>query len=143
MTDNQIIEAVENYPTMARAAKSLGISYSTFKRKAIKLNVWRPNQGAKNTRKILKDLNNVFTGKATMRTYNLKARLFADGYKEVKCESCGIEDTWNGKDIVLELDHINGDRKDNSLENLRILCPNCHSQTKTFRGRNHKKHKVL
>lgn len=43
---------------------------------------------------------------------------------------------WNGKSIILDLDHINGDNKDNRLENLRFLCPNCHSQTETFKGRN-------
>lgn len=52
-----------------------------------------------------------------------------------KCEECEI-DSWNGKSIVLELDHINGDSNDNSLENVRLLCPNCHSQTHTFRIKN-------
>lgn len=52
-----------------------------------------------------------------------------------KCARCGI-DKWNGKQIVLELDHINGDRSDNSRQNLECLCPNCHSQTPTWRGRN-------
>ena len=49
------------------------------------------------------------------------------------CEHCGIME-WQGKPITLELDHINGDNTDNSRENLRILCPNCHSQTSTFRN---------
>ena len=52
-----------------------------------------------------------------------------------KCDICGIKE-WHGKKIILELDHINGRRNDNRKENLRFLCPNCHSQTKTFRGRN-------
>jgi predicted RNA-binding Zn-ribbon protein involved in translation (DUF1610 family) len=51
-----------------------------------------------------------------------------------KCNICGI-DEWNNAPIVLEIDHINGDKYDNRLENLRFLCPNCHSQTKTFRNR--------
>ena len=54
---------------------------------------------------------------------------------EYKCVECGIKD-WNGKDIVLEIDHINGDNTDNRIENLRYLCPNCHSQTSTYKGRN-------
>jgi len=51
-----------------------------------------------------------------------------------KCSDCGIE-RWNNKEIGLELDHIDGDAANNNLENLRLLCPNCHSQTDTFRGR--------
>jgi hypothetical protein len=58
------------------------------------------------------------------------------------CELCGLKDTWNGRPITLELDHINGDNKDNKYSNLRLLCPNCHSQTDTFKGRN-KKNKPL
>jgi len=58
--------------------------------------------------------------------------LYAPGYK---CSECGI-DSWNEKPIVLELDHIDGDNRNNLPVNLRLLCPNCHSQTPTFRGRN-------
>lgn len=51
------------------------------------------------------------------------------------CVRCGTGDTWQGKRLVLEIDHINGDRLDNRLENLRYLCPSCHSQTPTFANR--------
>ena len=51
------------------------------------------------------------------------------------CWECGITE-WNGKDIVLELEHINGNSQDNSEENLSLLCPNCHSQTDTYKGKN-------
>lgn len=59
---------------------------------------------------------------------------------ERKCD-CGISDTWNGKPISLQLDHINGNRKDQSLENLRWICPNCHSQTSTFCSKNRRDNK--
>ncbi|AWN27447.1 HNH endonuclease signature motif containing protein [Streptomyces sp. NEAU-S7GS2] len=49
-----------------------------------------------------------------------------------QCSECSLGDTWQGKRLVLEIDHINGDRLDNRLENLRYLCPSCHSQTRTF-----------
>jgi hypothetical protein len=65
-------------------------------------------------------------------SYHLKARLYKEGLKEIKCEECGLE-YWNNKVITLELDHVNGITNDNRIENLRILCPNCHSQTETFR----------
>ncbi|WP_243879300.1 HNH endonuclease signature motif containing protein [Streptomyces sp. KS 21] len=51
------------------------------------------------------------------------------------CDECGIGDAWRGKRLVLEIDHINGDRLDNRRENLRYLCPSCHSQTGTFAKR--------
>ncbi len=55
---------------------------------------------------------------------------------EYKCVSCGNEGSWLNKPITLELDHIDGDSTNNNLENLRFLCPNCHSQTETFGRKN-------
>ncbi|MFD5732127.1 HNH endonuclease signature motif containing protein [Streptomyces sioyaensis] len=49
-----------------------------------------------------------------------------------QCAECGLGDTWQGRRLILEIDHINGDRLDNRQENLRYLCPSCHSQTRTF-----------
>lgn len=62
---------------------------------------------------------------------NIKHKLFDSGLKENKCEECGLTE-WMGKKISLHLDHINGDNLDHRIENLRILCPNCHSQTETY-----------
>lgn len=76
----------------------------------------------------------------TFRTYNLKLRLIKEGVKEYKCEECGLIE-WRGNSITLDLDHINGISTDHRLENLRLLCPNCHSQTPTFKGRNNKRNK--
>ena len=68
---------------------------------------------------------------------DLKRRLFKSGLKEKRCEHC-LNAQWMGRDIPLQLDHVNGIRNDNRIENLRILCPNCHALTPTWGGRNHK-----
>ena len=66
----------------------------------------------------------------------LKKRLVSEGRKEYKCESCLNSGEWNGKRLALQLDHKNGVPDDHRVENLRFLCPNCHSQTENFCGRN-------
>lgn len=68
-------------------------------------------------------------------TTSLKKRLWSEGKKSRRCEECGIRE-WNGRPAPLALDHINGIRSDNRIENLRILCYNCHGQTDTFCGKN-------
>jgi hypothetical protein len=71
-------------------------------------------------------------------TYNrtsLKARLIKNGTLKNVCSNCGISQ-WNGKEISLHLEHINGINNDNRIENLCLLCPNCHSQTDTYAGKN-------
>jgi len=73
-----------------------------------------------------------------LHTSNLKSRLFGVGIFENKCSECGITE-WNGKEIVCQLDHINGVSNDNRIENLRILCPNCHTQTETYSNKRFKK----
>jgi DNA-binding CsgD family transcriptional regulator len=67
--------------------------------------------------------------------FNLKLRLLREGLKEERCERCGLMD-WRGLPLTLALHHVNGKRNDNRLENLELLCPNCHSQTSNFAGRN-------
>lgn len=68
-------------------------------------------------------------------TSEIRRRLLREGIREHRCEGCGWCE-WRGRPIPLELDHIDGDRSNNQLENLRLLCPNCHAQTPTYRGRN-------
>lgn len=69
---------------------------------------------------------------------HLKNRLIKEGILEYKCAECGIKNIWNNKPISLHLDHINGINNDNRINNLRILCPNCHSQTATYAGKRNK-----
>lgn len=63
---------------------------------------------------------------STENSHRIKERLIREGIKKSICEFCGIAD-WYGEELPLELDHINGDHIDNRIENLKILCPNCHS----------------
>jgi len=65
----------------------------------------------------------------------VKVRLLADGLLANVCSECGISE-WRGKPLSIQMDHVNGDPYDHRLENLRMLCPNCHSQTETFGTRN-------
>ena len=73
-----------------------------------------------------------YRGNATLRK-----RLIEAGLLEPQCAECGLT-TWRGRPLPLHLDHINGDHTDNRLENLRILCPNCHAITDTWCARNRK-----
>lgn len=67
----------------------------------------------------------------------LKRRLVREGKLPYRCDVCGISE-WNGLPISLQLDHINGINNDHRLDNLRFICPNCHSQTTTYAGKNRK-----
>lgn len=77
----------------------------------------------------------IFVENSTLPNERIKDRALKEQLLVYKCYECSLVE-WNGKVIVLELDHINGNNKDHRLENLRLLCPNCHSQTSTFRGKN-------
>ncbi len=72
----------------------------------------------------------------------IKLRLVQAGLRNNACEMCGLSE-WCGKPLAIQLDHINGVCDDNRLENLRMLCPNCHSQTNTYGGRNLKNKKAI
>ncbi|GAB3863771.1 hypothetical protein GCM10028801_31960 [Nocardioides maradonensis] len=63
-------------------------------------------------------------------------RLFILDEHDACCAVCGIADEWNGQELVLVLDHIDGDSTNNARENLRMVCPNCDSQLPTFKNRN-------
>jgi hypothetical protein len=73
----------------------------------------------------------------TRNRTHVKARLLRMGLLEDRCAVCGLTE-WRGAPIPLELHHVNGDGADNRLENLTILCPNCHAQTASWGGRNRK-----
>jgi len=84
-----------------------------------------------------KPLENILVENSQYNRCHLKNRLIKEGILQYHCASCGC-DTWLDKPLMLQLDHINGISNDNRIENLRLLCPNCHSQTNTFGGKNKK-----
>ena len=118
-----------NYTHIQRALKELKIDTSHFRGRA-----WR--RGMPKAVIPAKSLEEILVENSTYQSYKLKRRLFEEGLKQPFCEQCGwAEKSIDGR-LPLELDHINGVRTDNRLENLRILCPNCHSLQLTHRGRN-------
>ena len=77
-------------------------------------------------------MEDYFSGKAPMQSDKLKIRLLNEGYLKPECSTCG-NTQWGDEEIPLQLDHKNGNDEDNSLDNLRLLCPNCHAQTPWYR----------
>lgn len=66
------------------------------------------------------------------KTGNLKKALITRGKDSTKCSECEVPNKWNSKELILQVDHIDGDRLNNTIDNLRFICPNCHSQTLTY-----------
>ena len=84
-----------------------------------------------------KPLNEILILDSTYQSHKLKRRLLSEGVKDHICESCRLSE-WLGKSIPLELHHKNGNNRDNRLDNLMLLCPNCHALTESYRGKNKK-----
>ena len=146
-TDAEFIQAVKSSSSIREALmklnlKAAGGNYECFHTRVKELNLstkhftdpkaW--NKGKKFGPK--RSLEEYLSG-VPIQSHKLKLRLISEGIKQHKCEKCGITE-WNGQPTPIELDHIDGNRHNNTIENLRILCPNCHAQTSTYRGRNKK-----
>lgn len=108
------------YVYLHRAVRSFNIDLSRMQPK-----IW-----SSGTAKPMSEL--LVLDPSTVPRRNLKKRLLKEKILENKCTNCQLGPEWHGKPISLQLDHINGNTHDNRIENLRILCPNCHSQTETF-----------
>lgn len=92
-------------------------------------------------RTVIKNDEEIFIKDTPVATKTIRDHYRNGNYSEYKCSICGLEPFWNGKELVLTLDHINGIHSDSRLENLRWVCPNCDRQLDTFSGRNFKRYK--
>ena len=121
-----LVEAGGNYACAKKRADALGLTKEHMHGQS-----WNKGKKVGPKRPVEEYLSN----QRPIQSYKLKNRLLAEGLKQHKCECCGITE-WNGQPAPIELDHIDGNRYNNTIENLRILCPNCHAQTDTYRGKN-------
>jgi hypothetical protein len=121
-----------NYATINRAIRRLELDTSHFKPRQY-------NGCTPANKKSLKDI--LVKDSIYSNTSRLKERLIREGSLENVCSICGQKPLWNGKPLVMVLDHINGESSDNRIENLRIVCRHCDSQLETFAGRNVKDRK--
>jgi len=97
-------------------------------------NIYRKKEFGKKT-----PIQNILVEGSKYSRPDLKRRLLEENLLENRCSVCGLMPEWEGMSLVMILDHINGISNDNRLSNLRFICPNCNSQTKTFSGRNVKR----
>ena len=146
-TKEEYLEAIKASKSIAQVCKTLGLkcaggNYKTIKDFIRENNIdtshftgqgW--NVGLKFKPNKQMPLYDILKENSKYQSYKLKNRLIENGLKEYRCECCKNTE-WNGKPIPLELHHINGDNTDNRIENLQILCPNCHAQTEHYRGKN-------
>lgn len=138
---DRIEDAIKDSVSFSETLRKLGIpnvgnNGATLKSIAIKNNIdFSHFTGRARTYKPARAYNieDYLNNRVRVSTYKLKKVLFETGFKENKCEICGVSE-WNNQPIHCQLHHINGNHLDNRLENLQILCPNCHSQTDNYCG---------
>ena len=127
----KLVPSGGNYRIIHNAIEKYKIDTRHFTGQGWNINLkFKPFEGKK--------IEEILVENSTYQSYKLKKRLIAEGIKKSVCESCG-QSEWLEQPIPLELHHINGNNSNNRLENLRLLCPNCHALTDSYRGKNKRK----
>lgn len=137
----KVVNAAKNSNSASAAAALLGVKYTTYKKYATEYGCFTTNQSGKGQSKNREGipLQEILEGKHPQYQSNkLRKRLISEGILEHKCNNCGLL-TWLDKPIPLELEHKDGNSSNHKLNNLELLCPNCHSFTSTYRGKNTRK----
>lgn len=137
-TDDQLENAVKKSVTITSVLRALGLAVSGGGAHIIKKHIGRLNLDISHWQKVSKinasiSLSNdsIFIINSPISNASIRRKIIKNNLIHYSCNECNII-KWRGKKISLQLDHINGNSKDNRLENLRWLCPNCHSQTDTW-----------
>lgn len=151
-TEEEFIEAVKKSKSYSGVCRLIGISPKGGNLKTVKENIatlgldvshftfknWNKGLTYKDNPSIKKkDISEILIDNSGWSSHSVKLRLFKEGIKEKVCERCGRRE-WEGQEIPLELHHLNGKHDDNRLENLQILCPNCHALTDNYSGKSSK-----
>lgn len=139
----RVLNASEKTQSASAAAAYLGIKYDTYKRYAKQYGCFKTNQsgkGMKTNNPLNKyPLEDILEGKHPQYQSNkLRIRLIQEKVFEHKCNRCGNAE-WLGVPIPLELEHKDGQSNNHKLDNLELLCPNCHAFTSSYRGKNTRK----
>lgn len=149
ISKEELVEIVKKSESYSEAYRHLGYvnggrSYDSFKKRILIDNIDCSHFSERkyNNKRIGVYKNeDVFVENSNYGTKGLKNRIIKYDLKPYTCEICGMNPEWNGKKLVLVLDHKNGNSHDNRLDNLRFLCPNCNSQQPTFAGGNTKRYR--
>lgn len=145
-TNEQLRKAVAVATSLTDTLRRLGLSHeNSYSRSLVRVQIaeldldyshfvdWSHLRGL--------PLKKLLVRNSSAHASHLKERLLRRGMLKNECAMCRCGPVWRGRPLVLELDHKNGDRRDFRLSNLRLACPNCHSQTETYKGRNKRRYR--